>query len=304
MEEGMIETSEELLAKQHRKEKKDLQAKIQSMKNAVPKNDKKRRKQLTEDIAKLEAELNQKHEEELGQLKTTADTQVEEVVNGVESMTVEGEEQKEEVKQSRVSKAQKRRDKKAAQEKERDSRIAEAEVQNLQGVRHQEGLKLAQKLAQRQLQIREISSDGHCMYRAIEDQLVQRAMVHIFPELSLSLKELRSRTAEHMRSHADDFLPFLTNANTGDMYTTDEFEKYCSDVEHTAAWGGQLELRALTQVLHLPIEVIQADSPTIKIGEEYDGNPITLIYMRHAYGLGEHYNSVERLKDPANEEDS
>uniref|UniRef100_UPI003AB05EA9 deubiquitinase OTUD6B isoform X3 n=1 Tax=Centroberyx gerrardi TaxID=166262 RepID=UPI003AB05EA9 len=261
MEEGMIETSEELLAKQHRKEKKDLQAKIQSMKNAVPKNDKKRRKQLTEDIAKLEAELNQKHEEELGQLKTTADTQ----------------------------------DKKAAQEKERDSRIAEAEVQNLQGVRHQEGLKLAQKLAQRQLQIREISSDGHCMYRAIEDQL---------PELSLSLKELRSRTAEHMRSHADDFLPFLTNANTGDMYTTDEFEKYCSDVEHTAAWGGQLELRALTQVLHLPIEVIQADSPTIKIGEEYDGNPITLIYMRHAYGLGEHYNSVERLKDPANEEDS
>ncbi len=40
-------------------------AKIQSMKNAVPKNDKKRKKQLTEDIAKLEAELTQKHENEL-----------------------------------------------------------------------------------------------------------------------------------------------------------------------------------------------------------------------------------------------
>lgn len=24
----------------------------------------------------------------------------------------------------------------------------------------------------------------------------------------------------------------------------DEFEKYCSDVEHTAAWGGQLEVGA------------------------------------------------------------
>lgn len=35
------------------------------MKNAVPKNDKKRRKQLTEDTAKLEAELTQKHENEL-----------------------------------------------------------------------------------------------------------------------------------------------------------------------------------------------------------------------------------------------
>lgn len=296
-----METPEEQLAKQHRKEKKDLQAKIQSMKNAIPKNDKKRRKQLTEEIAKIEADLSQKHKEELRQLKSNASTKVEEVLNGVETMKVEGAEEEEgEVKQPRVTKAQKRRDKKAAQEKERESRIAEAEVQNLQGVRHQEGLKLAQKLAQQQLQIKEISSDGHCMYRAIEDQLAQLSQ----PGVIMSVKELRSRTAEHMRSHADDFLPFLTNPNTGDMYTTDEFEKYCSDVEHTAAWGGQLELRALTQVLRLPVEVIQADSPAIKIGEEFDSKPITLVYMRHAYGLGEHYNSVERLKDPANAEDS
>ncbi|XP_070777990.1 deubiquitinase OTUD6B isoform X2 [Enoplosus armatus] len=295
MEEEIVETPEEQLAKQHRKEKKDMQAKIQSMKNAVPKNDKKKRKQLTEEIAKLEADLNQKHEEEFRHLKSTTDTKVEEVINGVDTIKMEDGEQ-EEVKQPRVTKAQKRRDKKAAQEKERESRIAEAEVQNLHGVRHQEGLMLAQKLALQQLQIKEISTDGHCMYRAIEDQLAQRSKVHVV--------ELRSRTAEHMRSHADDFLPFLTNPSTGDMYTTDEFEKYCSDVEHTAAWGGQLELRALTKVLHLPIEVIQANSPTVKIGEEFDCEVITLVYMRHAYGLGEHYNSVERLKDPANAEDS
>lgn len=51
-------------------------AKIQSMKNAVPKNDKKKRKQLTEEIAKLEADLSQKHEEEIRQLKPTTDTKV------------------------------------------------------------------------------------------------------------------------------------------------------------------------------------------------------------------------------------
>lgn len=55
-------------------------------------------------------------------------------------------------------------------------------MQNLQGVRHQEGLKLAQKLAQQKLQIKEISSDGHCMYRAIEDQLAQRSKVHVVIE--------------------------------------------------------------------------------------------------------------------------
>lgn len=46
------------------------------MKNAVPKNDKKRRKQLTEEIAKLEADLSQRHEEELKNQKSTADTKV------------------------------------------------------------------------------------------------------------------------------------------------------------------------------------------------------------------------------------
>ena len=41
------------------------------MKNTVPKNDKKRRKQLTEDICRLEAELNVKQEEENSRLKDT-----------------------------------------------------------------------------------------------------------------------------------------------------------------------------------------------------------------------------------------
>lgn len=120
-------------------------AKIQSMKNAVPKNDKKRRKQLTEDITKLEAELNQKHENELGQLHTSAEVKVgyrhscavdwddslfsvcvisilevtgndyyyycvkvDEVTDDVECMNVCGGEQAD-LKQTRLSKAQKRR---------------------------------------------------------------------------------------------------------------------------------------------------------------------------------------------------
>lgn len=47
-----------------------------------------------------------------------------------------------------------------------------------------------------------------------------------------------------------------------------------------SVFGGVLfspQLRALTHILHLPVEVIQAESPTIKIGEEYDGETITLV---------------------------
>lgn len=256
------------------------------MKNAVPKNDKKRRKQLTEDITKLEAELEEKHKQELAGLgqKKGDQPEINSVTNGVTGLDLGAEVPA----QQRVSKAQKRREKKAALEKERDERIAEAEIENLSGARHLESQKLGSILSERQLQIKHIPSDGHCMYRAIEHQLKERGA-------SVTLSSLRHQTADYMQSHADEFLPFLTNSSTGDMYTQDEFEKYCSEIANTPAWGGQLELRALSHILKTPIEVIQADSAPILIGEEYSGKPITVVYMRFAYGLGEHYNSIEPL---------
>ncbi|KAM4027299.1 deubiquitinase OTUD6B [Anomaloglossus baeobatrachus] len=280
-------SEEAVLVRRHRKEKKELQAKIQGMKNSVPKNDKKKRKQLTEDIAKMESELEEKHKQEVTDLseKQGDETEVISVTNGVSGLdlgnNVPGQ-------QMRVSKAQKRREKKAALEKERDERIAEAEIENLSGARHLENQKLAHILSQRQMQIKEIPSDGHCMYKAIEHQLKER-------DNMITLTSLRRQTAEYMLSHRNDFLPFLTNSTTGEMYTPDEFEKYCTEVANTPAWGGQLELRALSHILQTPIEVIQADVSPIIIGEEYPNSPITVLYMRHAYGLGEHYNSVEPL---------
>nr|XP_020669451.1 OTU domain-containing protein 6B [Pogona vitticeps] len=286
----------ELLARRQRKEKRDLQARIQGMKNTVPKNDKKRRKQLLEDVAKLEAELEQKHKEELKKLKEALPEQNKEYSATINIAQLELED-KDKIQPFRVSKAQKRRDKKAALEKEREERIAEAEIENLTGARHLESQKLAQLLAARELEIKQIPSDGHCMYRALEDQLKEQ-------QNSWTVSTLRSRTAEYMGSHMDDFLPFLTNPNTGDLYSRDEFEKYCYDIANTAAWGGQLELRALSHILQMPIEIVQMDSPSIIVGEEYNGKPLTLVYMRHAYGLGEHYNSVKPLLDRSTENES
>ncbi|XP_075855635.1 deubiquitinase OTUD6B-like [Microcebus murinus] len=239
----------EQLVRRHSKEKKELQAKIQGMKNAVPKNDKKRRKQLTEDAAKLEKEMEQKHGEELEQLKLTS-------------------------KENKIDCVGK-----AALENEQEERIAEAEIENLSGARHVESEKLAQILAARQLEIKQIPSDGHCMYRAIENQLKEQ-------DDTLTVVALKCQTAGYMQSHVEDFLPFLTNPNTEDMYTPEEFGKYCDDIVNTAAWGGQLELRTLSHILQTPIEIIQADSPPIVVDEEYPKKPLILVYMTHAYGLG------------------
>ncbi|GAB1288326.1 Deubiquitinase OTUD6B [Apodemus speciosus] len=323
MEEVLAEEldDEEQLVRRHRKEKKELQAKIQGMKNAVPKNDKKRRKQLTEDVAKLEREMEQKHREELQQLKLTFKdskpgmvihayspstqpqggcefkarlgfrvrplsqnptvatekevtgkvlsglpvwfTSIDSVADNISNLVLENQ-------PPRISKAQKRREKKAALEKEREERIAEAEIENLSGARHLESEKLAQILAARELEIKHIPSDGHCMYGALEDQLRGQ-------DCALTVAALRKQTAEYMQSHSDDFLPFLTNPSTGDVYTPEEFGKYCDDIVNTAAWGGQLELRALSHILQTPIEILQADAPPIIVGEEYPRNP--LVYL-------------------------
>jgi OTU domain-containing protein 6 len=128
----------------------------------------------------------------------------------------------------------------------------------------------------------------------LEDQLREQ-------DSALTVAALRRQAAEYMQSHSDDFMPFLTNLSTGDMYTPEEFGKYCDDIVNTVAWGGQLELRAPSHILQTPTEILQADVPPTIVGEEYPRNPLVLVYMRHAYSLGEHYNSVTQLVNSATE---
>jgi OTU domain-containing protein 6 len=54
-----------------------------------------------------------------------------------------------------------------------------------------------------------------------------------------------------------------------------------------------VELRALTQFLQQPIEVIQAEGPSVLIGDEFAKHKLVITYHRHYYGLGEHYNSTK-----------
>ena len=55
----------EALAKRHRKEKKDLQSKIQQIKKSASKGDKKKKKEVNDEITRLENEMKSRHEEEV-----------------------------------------------------------------------------------------------------------------------------------------------------------------------------------------------------------------------------------------------
>lgn len=63
--------------------------------------------------------------------------------------------------QHRITKAQRRREKKAVQLKQRELSIAEQEVQNLQGVRNVEIEQMKEILKERDLMVYEIPSDGN-----------------------------------------------------------------------------------------------------------------------------------------------
>ncbi|XP_012944763.1 deubiquitinase OTUD6B [Aplysia californica] len=289
---------EGLLAK-HRKEKKELQVKVQKLKNSVPKGDKRKKKEVSDEISKLEQDLQKQQKQELEEFRDGQKGAQEEADSGNDKVNVEDEvtvsedtevplgekDTADQTQANRKSKAQKRRDKKQAKGKEREERIKEQAVLNCQAPRHLEMVTLKAALKLRGLALHEIAADGNCMYNAVNHQLSCR-------NLESSNKELREKTADFMRSHRDDFLPFLTHPDTGDMLTEEQFEEYCEKTSKTPMWGGQIELRALSEVLQVPIEVIQADTQPLVIGESMKADPLTLVYHRHVYRLGEHYNSV------------
>ncbi|KAF3816099.1 OTU domain-containing protein 6A [Mirounga angustirostris] len=278
------QSEQQRIIRRHHHEKNELQARIQAMKNSVPKSDKKRRKQLLLDVARLKAELEQKHQQELEKFQESFpdDSNLDSITEDLAKMNLENQ-------PPCQSRAQRRREKRAALERERQERIAEAEMEHLASFRREEEEKLAAILGSKNLELKDIPADGHCMYRAIQDQLV----------FSVTVESLRSRTADYMRKHVDDFLPFFTDPDSSDSYSREEFLSYCDEIVRSPSWGGQLELRALSHVLQTPIEVIQADSPAIVIGGEYTRKPLTLVYLHYACNLGEHYNSVRPLEASA-----
>jgi len=148
------------------------------------------------------------------------------------------------------------------------------------------------------LEIYEISPDGHCLYSAVGDQL---ALLGILPPSQASYPFIRTAAADFIRSHPDDFIPFLPSPESagGDagILTPTQFEDYCSSIKDTATWGGEPEIVALSGAFKIPIHIVQGGKPSIVVhkpsgGERTNYDVLRISYHRKLYGLGEHYNSL------------
>ena len=176
-----------------------------------------------------------------------------------------------------MTKAMKRRLKRETEERERDARVAR-EIDEARAAGPSAGeaerSKLERVLGSRGLRVKEIKADGHCLYRAIADQLETRVPTHAFLQNAKArdgalpiYATLRALAARVMRGEPETYRPFLTPSDCGlsgesreeggDGVITDAaWSRYLSDVESTAAWGGQLELQALATGLRVPVEVL------------------------------------------------
>lgn len=290
------QSPEEVLLARHRKEKKELQGKIQGLKKTSSKGDKKKKKEVTEEIARLEEELKIRHNQELQELKSNPEVAsvAEKLENTSVSDDVTGSEDKKEEdvsgNQPRLSKAEKRRLNKEQKEREREAEIKAAEEANKYGPRNLETQAIKDQLTSRGLCIHDVPSNGDCMFAAICHQIGQVEKIN-------GIEDLRHETADELRRNKSDYFPFLTNSNTGEMLSDAEFEEYCDKMSSSkSAWGSQVELRAISQILKLRIEVIQGQGPVVIIGEDHTAKqPVVVTFHKHYFGLGEHYNSTKAM---------
>jgi len=173
---------------------------------------------------------------------------------------------------------------------------------------HELGI-LQQQLAHEALVIKQIPSDGDCLFNAIADQLLLHGERR-------SASELRKLAAQWMRENADELLPFMPEGEPDVL-------QRCHKIETTNEWGDwvrrdvsssrarwraglcvshspthhcsppQVEIHALSHSLGCLIRVHTATAPVAEMGSAADGRaPINLVFHQHLYTLGAHYNSA------------
>ena len=205
---------------------------------------------------------------------------------------VDEERQRDEKKQG-PTKAQKRREKKAQEEKARELAI-EMERARLResgpSKKEIEEDAMTRALEAQNLKLREVKADGHCLYRAVAEQVAEMREESRYGEV-------RIMCANEMLKNREEYEAFVEVEEAG------SFEKYCEKVESTAEWGGHVEMLAIARALKRNVEVfeVRPGGEVEKMVVEGSGSsgsggeealPLRVAFMKESYTLGEHYDAV------------
>ncbi|KAG6622541.1 OTU ovarian tumor-like cysteine protease [Phytophthora cinnamomi] len=278
----------------HKLELRNLQNEVKAFQKKA-KKDRLSKKEVETQVAAMESALKERHEQEIKAFEEEETHDQDDSAAPTAAPTAAPAAEATPSKQAKAqAKAQRKREAKKQQERERRERIEEANKNTVSERQIEADMILAQ-LARHGLKIKDIPSDGHCMYHAVADQMKQKNLPVV--DDVAGFQYLRKLTSEYMLAHADDYLPFMA-LDEAAASPEEAFATYCDRVANTADWGGQLELRALACALRTPIEVFSAEGDVLVMGGEFvdedDGTAakLQLTYHLHYYTLGEHFNSV------------
>ncbi|CAI4063405.1 hypothetical protein SKDZ_08G0290 [Saccharomyces kudriavzevii ZP591] len=297
------ESMEDILAR-HRKEIKDLQNRITGMKKQATKS---KRKEVNSKCSDLQDKLKIKQENEIEDWKiannqapsSEQDDEVspEELLEQLSISQEDEQNQKDALaqqQQQQQAQPKKRRNRQKERLARRDAAIVKIKEEAAMEASKQPDLKKIEQESIDQLcelfklkQV-DIQPDGHCLFASILDQLKLR---HDPEELysDLNVMKLRSLSCNYVQEHKDDFVPYLLDEQTMQIQDIDEYTK---EMEHTAQWGGEIEILALSRVFDCPISILMSGRPVQIYNEEGKKAELKLVYYKHTYSLGEHYNSL------------
>jgi len=138
-----------------------------------------------------------------------------------------------------------------------DAKVCEEESNAIQALLKTDGLV-----------IEPIPADGSCLFASIAFQIPGH-----------SADTIRTACVEYIRSHPDDFVPFLECSLPENL-----------DHLSTDGWGGELELVAVSMIFSRPVHVYQK-SGLLEISSQFKAAPLRVSF--HEYLLSEpHYNAV------------
>lgn len=305
----------EELQSRHRKELRDLQSQVTQKKKQASK---KTRKAVNEECEQLERELKERQEREVKKANG-------EIVNGdkedgveddLEALTLKVDEDEtpstngtpqtaDDTSSNGTSEPGKKRNRqkdrlaRRAAEQAALAEQAASEAQDLPDLKELERTRMLASMKAHNLREVEIRADGHCLYSAVADQLKYLDIPMPTPSTDgeetgkgEEYRSIRAAAASWITSHPSDFEPFLE----------EPLNDYVYKVRDTAEWGGQVELLALARTLETDICVLQDYGRVERIegvagvkGKE-EKKEMWLGYYKHGFGLGEHYNSLRKVK--------
>lgn len=288
------------LSTKHRKELKELEAKITQKKKAATKKTRKGINDECETLRQATADRQRAELAALGgdqELLAADDQEAEDMTANMQDLQIEEPKATETAIDEaaavtspqpvrKVNRARARIERRQA-EQEALYNSAAKEASNLPDLKRAERDRMVTNFTSRGLVEQEIRADGHCLYSAFADQMTVRGLPLKEPTaspskpsklraLSNSFRSGHSISEQQQRAQLDAYKTVRASAADYIDAHPDDFSPFLEEslptyvhkIRDTAEWGGQLELMALAKTYGVTINVLQGDGRVEAIAPE------------------------------------